>query len=320
MSQAGAKGGMRRLILAVAATVVLASSAAAGVHRDELTFLGRTSYLLREYSVVVPTDLKRQPVAEGTFLEVKAWGAWNGKWTPYVYEPFTVPGVGPDDVNAVMARYRALKPDSGLSVRREPDNRFLLRSEKDGSVFQLTANPMPSRVALQNPEGRLTIGRADGSLLVAGKTISGRVVGVFVQPGARSDPAGLYGLYDHFTLELSSGTVLVVYHSRTRPAFNLAALLAANGTGDQQTRNVRVGWESLARDAESGRDVPADWSVEAPDLGLRARLAAWGRNLVRYRTPDGKTAILANVMVRGSVSTPAGSHSAFGMNAHVQDE
>src|SRR5512147_1258698 len=40
-------------------------AAEAAAYRDELTFLGRTTFLLREYALVVPVDLKRQPVQGG---------------------------------------------------------------------------------------------------------------------------------------------------------------------------------------------------------------------------------------------------------------
>ncbi|MFB3817384.1 MAG: hypothetical protein ACE147_06955 [Candidatus Methylomirabilales bacterium] len=309
------------LALALSALgTALPGTAAAGAYRDELTFLGRTTFLLREYALVVPTDLKRQPVPEGTFLEIKAWGAWNGKWVPYVYEPLTVPGVGPEDVNAIMAKYRSLRPDSGLTIRKAQDNGFLLRSEKGGSVFELAAEPAAPGLTAENPEGRLSLGLADGKLTVRGQTIPGRVVRIAVTPGPRSDPSGLYGLYDHLTLQLASGAALVVYHSRTKPGFNLVALLAPDGRGDRQSRQVEVAWRKRARDGESGRDIPTGWSVQSRELGLRADLDEWGRNLVHYKTPAGKSAVVSNAMVRGTVELDGARLDAFGLNVHVQDE
>lgn len=300
--------------------VALPGTAGAGAYRDELTFLGRTTFLLKEYALVVPTDLKRQPVAGGTFLEIKAWGAWNGRWVPYVYEPLTVPGVGPEDVNAIMAKYHSLRPDSNLTIRKGQDNGFLLRSEKGKSVFELKAQAASPGVTAENPEGRLSLGVADGTLTVRGDTIPGRVVRVVVTPGPRSDPSGLYGLYDHFTLQLASGAALVVYHSRSRPGFNLISLLTADVRGDRQSRNVAVGWRRATRDAESGREIPTGWSVESRELGLRADVEEWGRNLVRYKTPAGKRAVVSNVMVRGTVELGGTRLDAFGLNVHVQDE
>ncbi len=190
-------------------------TADAAAFRDELTFLGRTTYLLREYALVVPVDLKRQPVQAGTFLEIKAWGAWNGKWVPYVYEPITVSGTPPDDVNTIVARYRQMMPDATLDVRKEPDNAFLLTSGKGGSRFQLQTPGFMPRLTAENPEGSIRLGLSSGTLTLGGKVVTGQVAFVLVTPTPRSDPAGRYGLYDHFTLQLASGDVLVVYHSRS---------------------------------------------------------------------------------------------------------
>jgi hypothetical protein len=301
--------------------VLCASSPAeTAAYRDELTFLGRTTYLFREYAVVVPVDLKRQPVQGGTFLEIKAWGAWNGKWTPYVYEPITVHRAGPEDVNDVVARYRQMKPDADLDVHKMTDNAFLLRSEKGRSRFQIQAQAFTPRLQVDNPEGRLVLGLSDGTLTVNQSEMSGRVVSVFVKPGSRSDASGRYGLYDHFTLQLASGAVLVVYHSRTRPGFNLVALLTPDGMSDRWDRTTSVLWRKPFHDEESRRDVPTAWAIEAPELGVKAQLQEWGRNLVRYKTDAGKTAIVSNAMVRGAVELGGSRLDAFGLNVHVQDE
>jgi hypothetical protein len=294
--------------------------AEAAAYRDELTFLGRTTFLLREYALVVPVDLKRQPVQAGTFLEIKAWGAWNGKWVPYLYEPLTVPGAPPNDLNDIVARYRQMKPDAGLEVQKSADNAFLLKSEKGRSRFQIQARAFTPRLTVDNPEGRLALGLSDGTLTVNHSDMPGRVVSVIVKPIARSDPSGLYGLYDHFTLQLASGAVLVVYHSQTRPAFNLAALLTPDGKADRHNRTVRVLWHKPFHDEESGRDVPTAWAMEVPELGVKAHLEEWGRNLVRYKTDAGKTAVVSNAMVRGTVAVGESRVDAFGLNVHVQDE
>lgn len=295
-------------------------AAEAAAYRDELTFLGRTTFLLREYALVVPVDLKRQPVQGGTFLEIKAWGAWNGKWIPYLYEPLTVPGAQPDDVNDIVARYRQMKPDAGLDVHKAADSAFLLKSEKGRSRFQIQAQAFTPRLTVDNPEGRLALGLSDGTLTVNRSEMPGRVVSVIVTPISRSDPTGRYGLYDHFTLQLASGAVLVVYHSRTRPGFNLAALLSPDGKDDRKGRTVTVLWRRPFHDEESGRDVPTAWSLEAPDVAAKADLEEWGRNLVRYKTDAGKTAVVSNVMVRGTVEIGGNQLEAFGLNVHVQDE
>lgn len=320
-------GAPRRAVwvgLWVPASILLALSvspaARAASYRDELTFLGRTTFLLREYALVVPLDLKRQAVQAGTFLEIKAWGAWNGKWVPYVYEPITVPNVAPDDVNAIMARYRQLKPDAGLEVRKGADNAFLLRSERGRSTFQLHTPGFTPRLMMNNPEGRLGLGVSDGTLTVNGKVVAGRVVSVLLTPLPQGDSSGRYGLYDHFTLRLSSGVIAVVYHSRTRPGFNVASLLTDDGRGDRHSRSVQVEWGKPFHDRESGRDVPTAWSVTVPELGLKAELEEWGRNLVRYRTDEGKPAVVSNVMVRGVLEIHGNRLDAFGLNVHVQDE
>jgi hypothetical protein len=296
------------------------SAAEAAAYRDELTFLGRTTFLLREYALVVPVDLKRQPVQAGTFLEIKAWGAWNGKWIPYLYEPITVPGAPSDDLNDIATRYRQMKPDAGLEVQKSADNAFLLKSEKGRSRFQIQVRAFTPRLTVDNPEGRLALGLSDGTLTVNHSDMPGRVVSAIVRPIARSDPSGLYGLYDHFTLQLASGAVLVVYHSRTRPGFNLAALLSPDGKADRQGRTTRVLWRKPFHDEESGRDVPTAWAVEVPELGVKAHLEEWGRNLVRYKTDAGKTAVVSNAMVRGAVEVGGSRLDAFGLDVHVQDE
>jgi hypothetical protein len=292
----------------------------AAAFRDELTFFGRTTYLFREYALVVPVDLKRQPVQAGTFLEIKAWGAWNGRWVPYLYEPITVPIVPSDDVNAILTQYRQMKPDATLDVRKEPDNAFLIASGKAGSRFQLWTPGFIPRLTAENREGSIRLGRAPGTLTLGGKGVTGQVAFVLVTPTPRSDPAGRYGLYDHFTLQLASGDVLVVYHSRNRPGFNLGAPLTTDGKSDRRTRETHVTWRKFFRDSESGRDVPTAWSVESFELALNAELEEWGRNLVRYRTDAGKTAVVSNSMVRGTVEIAGRNLDAFILNVHVQDE
>lgn len=64
-------------------------------------------------------------------------------------------------------------------------------------------------------------------------------------------------------------------------------------------------WQRLWRDAESGREIPTAWIVQALELGLKADLEEWGHTLVRYNTDGGKTAMSLNVMVRGSVEEHA---------------
>lgn len=289
-------------------------------YRDELTFLGRTTYLFREYAVVVPVDLKRQPVQGGSFLEIKAWGAWNGKWASYLYEPLTVPGVPPDNLNDIVARYHQMRLDAGLDVHKAADNAFVLKSDKGRSRFRIQTRAFTPRLTVDNPEGRLALGLSEGTLTVNRSAMPGRVVSVIVTPIPRSDPAGRYGLYDHFTLQLASGAVLVVYCSRTRPGFNLAAFLTPDGKDDRWDRSTRVLWRKPFHDEGSGRDVPTEWAIEVPELGVTAQLEEWGRNLVRYKTDVGKTAVVSNVMVRGTVEMGVNRLDAFGLNVHVQDE
>lgn len=296
------------------------STADAAAYRDELTFLGRTTFLLRDYALVVPVDLKRQPVHGGTFVEVKAWGAWSGRWIPYLYEPFTVPGVPPENLNDIVARYRQMRPDAGLDVHKTADNAFVLKSGKGRSRFQIQTRAFTPRLTVDNPEGRLALGLSDGTLTVNRSEIPGQVVSVIVRPIPRSDPSGRYGLYDHFTLQLASGAVLVVYHSRTRPGFNLAALLTPDRKTDRHNRTVRVLWHKPFHDEESGRDVPTAWAMEVPELGVKAHLEEWGRNLVRYKTDAGKTAVVSNAMVRGAVEVGGSRLDAFGLDVQVQDE
>jgi hypothetical protein len=305
------------LLLAVLA---LAGRAEAAAYRDELTFLGRTTFLFRDYALVVPLDVKRQPLAQEVFVEIKAWGAWNGSWIPYIYEPIGVPGATADDLNGIMARYRQLKPGAGLEVRKGADNAFALRYEKARTRFDLQTKPFVPRLSLENPEGRLALGVTEGRLNVNRHAVTGRVVSAFIMPTPQTDATGRYGLYDHFTLQLPSGASLLVYHSRNRPGFNLVALLTPDGKGDRQSRQVHLSWLKLARDAESGREIPTAWTVGAPEAGLKADLEEWGRNLVRYQTDAGKTAVAVNVMVRGSVEVSGARMPVFGLNVHVQDE
>lgn len=294
--------------------------AATATYRDELTFLGRTTFLLRGYSLVVPLDIKRQQIPGEVFVEIKAWGAWNGSWVPYIYEPIDVPGAVPEDLNSIMARYRQIKRDTSLDIRKAQDNSFVLKYEKGGTRFDLETDRFVPRFTHENPEGRLTLGVTDARLKVNGHGVVGRVASGFITPGARTEHTGLYGLYDHFTLQLPTGTMLKVYHSRSRPAFNLAAFLTPDGKGDLQGRTVKVSWRNHWRDGDSGREIPTAWVIHAPDLGMKADLEEWGRNLVRYKTSAGKTAVASNVMVRGSVELSGNQMRVFGLNIHVQDE
>jgi len=300
--------------------VAVPGVAAAAAYRDELTFLGRTTFLFREYALVVPVDVKRQLLPGEVFIEIKAWGAWNGSWRPYIYEPITVGGALADDLNGIIARYRQIKGDTSLDVRKGPDNAFVLHYDKGRTRFDMQTKGFVPRVTLETPEGRLALGVTDAQLNVNGHEVGGRVVSAFVTPGPRTDPTGRYGLYDHFTLQLPSGAILVVYHSRNRSGFNLAALLTPDGKGDLSGRKVQVSWLRPLHDAESGREVPTAWAIEAPEVGIRADLSEWGRNLVRYKTDAGKTAVVVNVMVRGSVEVGGTRAETFGLNVHVQDE
>jgi hypothetical protein len=289
-------------------------------YRDELTFLGRTTFLFRELALVVPLDVKRQPLPGKVFVEIKAWGAWNGSWRPYIYEPIDVPGAMPDDLNGIFARYRQIKGNTALDVRKGRDNGFLLKYDKGRTRFHLQTEGFTPRLDHENPEGRLVLGVSEAQLDVNGHAVSGRVVPAFISPSPRSDPSGRYGLYDHFTLQFPSGDILVVYHSRNRPGYNLAALLTPDGKGDRQSRQVRVTWQKLSRDADSGRELPTAWSVEAMDGGIKAVLEEWGRNLAHYRTDAGKIAVALNVMVRGWVELAGSRSQVFGLNTHVQDD
>lgn len=300
--------------------LAVSTRAEAAAYRDELTFLGRTTFLFREYALVVPLDVKRQALPGEVFVEIKAWGAWNGSWRPYVYEPIDVPGANADDLNGIIARYRQIKGETGLDVRKAPDNAFVLNYEKGRTRFDMQTQGFVPRVTLETPEGRLALGVADAQLKVNGHEVSGRAIAAFIAPGPRTDPTGRYGLYDHFALQLPSGAILIVYHSRNRPDFNLAALLTPDGKGDRQTRKVQVSWQKLWRDQESGRDVPTAWAIEVPEVGIKADLTEWGRNLVRYKTDAGRTAVAVNVMVRGSVEVGGTWAEVFGLNVHVQDE
>jgi hypothetical protein len=295
-------------------------SATTAVYRDELTFLGRTTYLFRDYSLVIPLDIKRQQLPGEVFTEIKAWGAWNGSWIPYIYEPIDVPGAMADDLNSIIARYRQTKGDSRLNVHKRKDNSFVLNYDKGRTRFELETKGFVPRATQDNPEGRLMLGVTDAQLNVNGHRVTGRVAAVLITPGGRSDSTGRYGLYDHFTLQFPSGAILVAYHSMNRPAFNLAALLTPDGKGDLQGRKVRISWQKLWRDAESGREIPTAWTVQASEFGLRADLEEWGRTLVPYKTDAGKTAVSVNVMVRGSVEIAGNRVSVFGLNTHVQDE
>lgn|GEM_PF-3532820 len=309
-----------RALLSLLGVFCLLTRAEAAAFRDELTFLGRTTFLFREYALVVPLDLKRQPLPGVVFLEVKAWGAWNGSWVPYIYEPIDVPGAKADDLNNIIARYRQMKNDAGLDVRKAPDNAFVLNYVKGRTRFDLQTKAFAPRVILENPEGRLVLGLTDGTLNVKGHEMPGKVVAAIVTPGSRSDGTDRYGLYDHMTLQLPSGGVLVVYHSRNRPGFNLAAVFTPDGKGDQQSRKVQVSWKNLGLDKDSGREIPTAWTIEAPEIPIKADLSEWGRNLVRYKTDAGKIAVAVNVMVRGSVEIAGARMEVFGLNVHVQDE
>ncbi len=307
------------IAIALLAGLGLAAQAETASYRDELTFLGRTTFLFRDYALVVPVDVKRQPLPKEVFVEIKAWGAWNGSWVPYIYEPLEVTGVMPDDLNGIIARYRQMKLGAGLDLRKAADNSFGLNYEKGRTRFDLQLKGFAPRVVLENPEGQLALGVTDGARNVNGHAVTGRVASAFVTPSPQADPSGRYGLYDHFTLLLPSGGILVVYHSRTRPSFNLVARLTPDGKGDRQGRKVQVSWLKPGRDAESGRDIPTAWSVQAPEVGIQADLEEWGRNLVRYKTDAGKMAVSVNVMVRGTVEVSGERLQVFGLNAQVQD-
>jgi hypothetical protein len=311
---------LRFWILSFAVLLFTFPSATAATYRDELTFLGRTTYLFRDYSLVVPLDIKRQQIPGEVFIEIKAWGAWNGSWVPYIYEPADLPGAMADDLNSIIARYRQIKGDTRLNVHKGKDNSFALNYDKERTRFELETKGFVPRAVRENPEGRLMLGVTDARLSVNGHAVAGRVASVFITPGGRSDSTGRYGLYDHFTLQLPSGAILVVNHSRTRPAFNFAALLTLDGKGDVQGERVQASWQKLWRDVESGREIPTAWTVQAPELGVKADLEEWGRNLVRYKTDAGKTAVFVNVMVRGSVEVGGNRMKVFGLNTHVQDD
>ena len=308
------------LAVFVLLSVAFSGAASAAAFRDELTFLAKTTFVFREYALVVPLDLKRQPFSNGAFLEIKAWGAWNGSWVPYIYEPIDVPGAKADDLNGIIARYRQMKNDAALDVRKAPDNAFVLNYAKGRTRFDLQTKEFTPRLTLENPEGRLALGLTDGTLNVNGHEMAGNVVAAIVTPNSRGDATGRYGLYDHFTLQLPSGSVLVVYHSRNRPGFNLVAVFTPDRTGDRQSRTVQVSWKNLGLDKESGREIPTAWAIEAPEIAVKADLTEWGRNLVRYKTDTGKIAVAVNVMVRGSVEIAGTRTEVFGLNVHVQDE
>jgi hypothetical protein len=55
----------------------LFTRAEGAAYRDELTFLAKTRFLFREYALVVPLDVKRQPLPRQVFVEIKALGAWR---------------------------------------------------------------------------------------------------------------------------------------------------------------------------------------------------------------------------------------------------
>jgi hypothetical protein len=105
-----------------------------------------------------------------------------------------------------------------------------------------------------------------------------------------------------------------------RPAFNLAALLTPDGKGDLQGRRVQVSWQKLGSHVVTPHRARAAWTVQAPELGVRADLEEWGRTLVRYKTDAGKTAVSVNVTIRGSVEVAGNRMTVFGLNTHVQDE
>jgi hypothetical protein len=81
-----------------------------------------------------------------------------------------------------------------------------------------------------------------------------------------------------------------------------------------------VSWKNLGPDKESGREIPTGWTIEAPEIPIKADVSEWGRNLVRYKTDTGKIAVAVNVMVRGSVEIAGTRMEVFGLNVHVQDE
>jgi len=204
MRKGEAKGFMTIWSLNFAVLLVTFTSAAA-IYRDELTFLGRTTYFFRDYSLVIPLDIKRQQLPGEVFIEIKAWGAWNGSWIPYIYEPVDVPGAMADDLNSIIARYRQIKRDTGLNVHKGKNNSFALNYDKGRTRFDLETKGFVPRAIRENPEGRLMLGVTDAHLNVNGHVVVGRVASVFITPGDRSHSTGRYGLYDHFTLQFPSG-------------------------------------------------------------------------------------------------------------------
>ena len=183
---------MRPGLRSVLASIVLLGVAVPGVaaaaaYRDELTFLGRTRFLFREYALVVPVDVKRQLLPGEVFIEIKAWGAWNGSWRPYIYEPITVGGALADDLNGIIARYRQIKGESNLDVRKASDNAFVLNYDKGRTRFDMQTQGFVPRVTLDNPEGHLALGVADGRLDVNRHEVAGRVVSACTSRTSSSD-------------------------------------------------------------------------------------------------------------------------------------
>ena len=141
-------------ILNFAVLLFTSPSVTAATYRDELTFLGRTTYLFRDYSLVIPLDIKRQQLPGEVFIEIKAWGAWNGSWVPYIYEPVDVPGAMADDLNSIIARYRQTKADTRLNVHKGKDNSFALNYQKERTRFELETKGFVPRVVREKQTDR----------------------------------------------------------------------------------------------------------------------------------------------------------------------
>jgi hypothetical protein len=60
--------------------------------------------------------------------------------------------------------------------------------------------------------------------------------------------------------------------------------------------------------------------MAAPELGVKADLTHWGRNLLRHKTDVGKMAVAVNVMLPGWVEVTVARMEVCGLNVHVQDE
>ena len=111
--------------------------------------------------------------------------------------------------------------------------------------------------------------------------------------------------------------MLLRNHSRNN-GFSLGACQRRREERSTDSRDARDVAEANS-DSESGRDVPTAWTVKSNEMGLEAELEEWGRNLVRYQTDDGKTAVVPTHGSRNSGPQRC-RVDAFGLNVHVQDE